>query len=162
MPHIVCAFRLVEAQNHGASIRKPLAIEYRQRADPQQSRTCRRGLSQMDFYLDACKRRLALIQKFGNTLLWTHISVLQLRNTARSFKHHYRESTTQQCGSILPANATGRRSEALATTGEEPTYSIGTTLMTRNFLLSSKTTKKQSGLGLCMFKASRDRCNCAV
>ncbi len=25
---IVCAFRLVEAQNHGASIRKPLAIEY--------------------------------------------------------------------------------------------------------------------------------------
>jgi hypothetical protein len=28
MHHIVSAFRLVEAQNHGASIRKPLAIEY--------------------------------------------------------------------------------------------------------------------------------------
>jgi hypothetical protein len=28
MPHIVSAFRLVEAQNNGASIRKSLAIEY--------------------------------------------------------------------------------------------------------------------------------------
>jgi hypothetical protein len=30
MTHIVSAFRLVEAQNNGASIRKPLAIEYKQ------------------------------------------------------------------------------------------------------------------------------------